>query len=85
MAKFISEYEKKVLLVADFVNHTDGKVEFVLVDNYKNTRTALYDGRQEYLACTEEGLADELCNKVVEDFDITKNGKIILFLAEEKL
>ena len=79
----INTYEKKKLLVADFVNHTDGKVEFIIVDNYKNTGEELYNGRQEDLAWTAEGVVHKLCDRVVEDFDIA-GDKIVLFLEEEK-
>ena len=79
--KTIDDYEKKILTVADFINHTDGKVVIIIMDE---NNIPLYDGRQEYLAWTEKGMADKLCDRVVDYFDISNsnNGKLVLYLKE---
>jgi hypothetical protein len=86
--KFIHEYETKKLLVADFVYHTDGKVHIIIMNDDCDI---VYEGRQENLAWTGEGAAHELCDKVVEYFDMgthvvngTRFGAIVLYLEEEK-
>lgn len=78
--KTINQYQNKKLTVADFVNHTDGKVVFLIIDN---NDVELYEGRQEYLAWTEEGMADIVCDKVVDYFDIGKDGQLMLYLEKE--
>ena len=65
--KLIHDYEQKKLLVADFVNYAGGKIHIIIINDNMDV---LYEGRGEYLAYTEEGVAHELCNKVVEYFDI---------------
>jgi len=75
--KTINDYEKKTLIVADFVQHTDGKVDILIIDNDDEI---LYDGRQEYLAWTGEGVADKVCDRIVNWFDISSDTKIVLYL-----
>lgn len=71
--------EQKIWTVGDFANHTNSDIGFIIIDNYKNTGKLLYDNKQEHLAWS---VANELCNRVVESFDISTNGKIILYLAK---
>lgn len=79
----IGDYEVKQLLVADFVNHTDGKVDFRIVDS--DWETVLFEGRQEELAWTHEGGADPLCSRIVDQFDITHDGIIVLYLEQDSM
>lgn len=79
----IGDYCVKQLLVADFVNHTDGKVDFKIVDG--DWETVLFEGRQEELAWTDEGGADPLCSRIVDQFDITRDGIIVLYLEQDSM
>lgn len=79
--KTIDSYEKKKLLVADFVQHTDGKVEFIIIDENDEE---LFNERQEYLAWSAEGVVHKLCDRVVDRFDISSDNKIVLYLKGEE-
>jgi hypothetical protein len=79
--KTIDEYARKELTVADFVQYTDGKVDFII---FNCDDEEVYNGRQEDLAWTEHGYAHPLCDKIVDYYDISRrNGCIELYLKEE--
>lgn len=85
--KFIHDYEQKKLLVADFVNYAGEKIHIIIINDNLDV---LYEGGEEYLAYTEEGVAHELCGKVVEYCSMgthvingTHFGCIVLYLEKE--
>ena len=72
--KFVQEYKRKDLLVADLVQHTMFGDEVII----KYGRKILYEGKMGYLR-GENGVANELCAKVIGSISIG-NGVIILHL-----
>lgn len=70
MSKYISEYEVKKLIVADFVNHTkDNKTIIKIIDSFNDI---LFEGRQQDLVTANGNIntVSELCDKEVESFQL---------------
>lgn len=79
--KFYFEYETKKLQIVDFMNHTDGKVTFMIIDNESDE--VLHNDRVEYLMYPADGDPHPLLERTVEYFDIHTDGVMCLYVTGE--
>lgn len=79
--KAIYEYSEKTFLVADIIHLTIGSsAEIMIVHEVENDVDVMYDGKIQNLAFTENGMADPLCDLVVNYMTTGPSGKIILYV-----